>query len=159
MTTQPSTLSLIALAFLEPEKLTDNDRKKLLGEHDCNDPIALEKEYTRLFLGIQEKNISLYASAWLSTTNLLHQAPLLEIQTIYHQNGLEVPPGSVEADHLGILLLFVDLLIQNHERELAKVFTEKYILSWLPALSERIQESQSMFYATLTDKLLRILYA
>ena len=144
------TLSTVALAFLEPEKLTDTHYERLFSEpRNQLDPQALEKEYARLFLATQEKNISLYASAWLSAQNLLHQAPLLEIQTIYHQNGLSVPPGSVEADHLGILLLFIDLLRNNHEEELAQAFTKKYVLSWLPEMLTRIEEKESLYYAPL----------
>jgi TorA maturation chaperone TorD len=132
------------------------------------DIIALEKEYSRLFI-IPDKNyyVTPYESVYI--TGLLSQAPTMQVKRIYDKNGLEISKDFDDfPDHIGIELEYMHYLCDreakswesNHGEDILKYlnnemeFLEKHLGVWAKSLGEKIlNKSENDFYKGIAELL------
>ena len=106
-------------------------------------------EYARLFMGIGSSQNSLRASVWLNPPGYMYPTTVSEIQSFYRQSQLTLQATTRDADHLGLMLIFISLLLDHREYSFARVFYNNYIRPWLPRLIQQIRRADSLFYAPL----------
>lgn len=107
------------------------------------EPLELEREYARLFLG----TVPLAESAWLHRDEI----PLsqLECRKAYADAGLETAGIlGVPEDHLGLQLGFLTVLILKNDPAAATAFFEAHAAKWLPAFAAAVRaRSDARLYA------------
>ena len=104
------------------------------------EPLELEREYARLFLGTCEGTVPLAESAWLHRDEI----PLsqLECRKAYADAGLET------AGILGLQLGFLTVLILKNDPAAATAFFEAHAAKWLPAFAAAVRaRSDARLYA------------
>lgn len=102
------------------------------------EPLELEREYARLFLGTCEGTVPLAESAWLHRDEI----PLsqLECRKAYADAGLETAGIlGVPEDHLGLQLGFLTVLILGNDPAAATAFFEAHPAKWLPAFAAAVR--------------------
>ena len=111
------------------------------------EPLELEREYARLFLGTCEGTVPLAESAWLHRDEI----PLsqLECRKAYADAGLETAGIlGVPEDHLGLQLGFLTVLILKNDPAAATAFFEAHAAKWLPAFAAAVRaRSDARLYA------------
>ena len=111
------------------------------------EPLELEREYARLFLGTCEGTVPLAESAWLHRDEI----PLsqLECRKAYADAGLETAGIlGVPEDHLGLQLGFLTVLILKNDPAAATAFFEAHAAKWLPAFAVAVRaRSNARLYA------------
>ena len=118
-----------------------------LGTNAAPEPLELEREYARLFLGTCEGTVPLAESAWLHRDEI----PLsqLECRKAYADAGLETAGIlGVPEDHLGLQLGFLTVLILKNDPAAATAFFEAHAAKWLPAFAAAVRaRSDARLYA------------
>ena len=128
----------------------------------------LAREYASLFLGVGPKTVSPCESVYRSTSGLLNQSALFEVQQSYHEIGMTKSDQYHEPDdHIAVELSYMARLCEmilesaRTEREqalhclgLQRKFLETHLTRWVPVLSERlIASTTSDFYRAIAHLL------
>lgn len=146
-----SDLAKFAIHLLNPHKCRDQFYTILNVRHQSVRDFTSDilSEYTNLFLGASANTNSLRASTWLNPPGYMYPTTISEIQSFYRQSQLTLQATTRDADHLGLMLIFVSLLLDHRDVNFARVFYNGYIRPWLPKLIQQIRDAHSKYYAPL----------
>jgi TorA maturation chaperone TorD len=121
---------------LDPLRETEwREEAELLLGYLGGDPLDLQRDYVRVFLSPTGAHLSLWQSAQDDPPKLMgpaHDSAL----AWYVQSGIEPRTSGEPADHIGLLVGFASLLVENNAPDVSR-FREQH-LSWIPEFCQKI---------------------
>lgn len=170
---QPTTASLaavfnqLALLLLRPtadgatEALLDVAQALGLSAPEAAEDLedsALGREYTLLFQG--QGSDLLCESDWTIPLRLPCQDAKFECRRAYAACGIAPQTSNTPDDHLGLMMAFLALTLQQGQTEAAKVFAEAHPARWAPAFAaQMLRREEARLYKTVGAALLSALDA
>ncbi len=116
-------------------------------------------EYTRLFIGPYKLPCPPWESVYTSPKRLMMQSAHDEVQEAYREEGLTVNTADVMADHIGVELNFLALLLRRmeedperrcHSAATAKAFVKGHLQTWVPLFTRDLEQAATYtFYKEL----------
>jgi TorA maturation chaperone TorD len=140
-----------ALSEGSPDALTG--LKAALDSLDVNSELEQENllwEYTRLFIGPYKLPCPPWESVYTSPKRLMMQTAFDEVSDAYRTEGISVSNSGVMADHIGVELNFLALLLKRMQEDperrgqhaaAAKAFTEDHLQKWVPAFTRDLEHA------------------
>ena len=148
-------LSENAPAFLSGLK-TALDGLDVSSEQEQED---LLWEYTQLFVGPYKLPCPPWESVYTSPKRLMMQSAFEEVSDSYRREGLVLGGSDVMADHIGVELNFLALLLRrldenpaqrSHYVDATKKFVDGHLMQWVPAFTRDLEEAAAYtFYKVL----------
>jgi len=118
---------------------------------DAADPVALEREFHDLFIGVGRGELLPYASYYL--TGFLHERPLADLRATLKALGVERAPGVAEPeDHIAFLCETMAGLLRGDIAATsdgfgATPFCQRHILPWAGRLfADLLDNQRSAFF-------------
>ena len=109
--------------------------------------VALKRDYTRLFIGLEKILAPPYASVYLSEDHLLYGNPVLDVRRFYKKFGLSVNPmNRVPDDHIGFELYCLSFLCRNETQEALREFLSDHLNTWLPSFLPLVKKKSETDY-------------
>lgn len=116
-------------------------------------------EYTQLFVGPYKLPCPPWESVYTSSKRLMMQSAFEEVSDSYRQEGLILGNDGVMADHIGVELNFLALLLQRLDEDpeqrtryadAAKKFVDEHLMKWVMAFTRDLEEAAAYtFYKEL----------
>ncbi len=109
--------------------------------------VALKRDYTRLFIGLEKTLAPPYASVYLSKDHLLYGSPVLDVRQFYKKFGLSVNPmNRVPDDHIGFELYCLSFLLENAVKAALREFLSNHLNTWIPSFLSLVEEKAETAY-------------
>jgi TorA maturation chaperone TorD len=136
--------------------------KKALGDIDAASEQEQEDllwEFTRLFIGPYKLPCPPWESVYTSPKRLMMQDAYENVVQLFHREGLALGSPDFMADHIGVEINFLALLLRRADGEperrahysgAAKTFAEEHLQTWVPAFTRDLEEAATYpFYKEL----------
>lgn len=109
--------------------------------------VALKRDYTRLFIGLEKILAPPYASVYLSEDHLLYGSPVLDVRQFYKKFGLSVNPmNRVPDDHIGFELYCLSFLLENAVQAALREFLSNHLNTWIRSFLSLVEEKAETAY-------------